>query len=142
MNMCDYANCSLMALIKASWCCALINACLGRVLRRACARLHRPGEPLGSLLMAADTVKWPINCERSREKRGERHAGGQLGEPERRRYGRKSASVVLIERFMQMSESVPVPWILLSQLYEITDRRAAVSCSVRVSTLKTSSVLF
>ena len=114
--MCDYANCSLMALIKASWCRALINVRLSRVLGCVCVRLHRPGEPLGALLMAADTVKWPINCERSRDKRGERHAGGELGEVERRSDGRKSASVVLIGRFMQMSECVSVSWILLSQL--------------------------
>lgn len=39
-------------------------------------------EPLWSLLMAADTVKWHINPKPSCVKRGTRHVGGQLGRTE------------------------------------------------------------
>lgn len=71
-----YANRSLMVLMKLWWRC-MFTTCVPLLNARSRVGWTRLGSdgPLGSLLMAAHTLKWPINPEWSRDKRGVREDG-------------------------------------------------------------------
>lgn len=87
----NYANRSLMVLIKVSWPCMFSNvrACVRGSSEHFSTQMCVSDKPLRSLLMVADPVKCSFNPGLSCDKQGVRPEGGELEETDRRRNGRK-----------------------------------------------------
>lgn len=84
-------------------------------------------KPFRSLLMVANTVKWPINPEPFCDKQGVRHVGGQLGETDRGRERGGDVQIGLRHTNRRKSHSDvsvrTVLWLSLGRLYERTADR-------------------